>query len=216
MATKATTRRKGRAKKALSNLEHREILAEVPTKGYELVRLSRVKYKDNDYNFIDVRAFQRAMGSEDEDEAHPTTRGVQLREDLFADLVDLHFVPRRLLHPLVRQKAWAPFTRGEYDQAVFQAFRQVEIRVREASDLPADCIGTDLMRKAFDPKQGKLTVNSEPAGEKESLSHLFAGAIGRYKNPLSHREVPSEPREAIALLLLASYLLRLVDSRCGA
>ncbi len=48
----------------------------------------------------------------------------------------------------------------------------------------------------------------------EAMSHLFAGAIGLLKNPGSHRHVGiSEPTEAVELLCLASYPLRVVDMR---
>jgi Protein of unknown function (Hypoth_ymh) len=45
-------------------------------------------------------------------------------------------------------------------------------------------------------------------------NHLFAGAIGSYKNPHSHRTLNlSDPREAQEQVMLATYLLRIVDTR---
>jgi hypothetical protein len=39
--------------------------------------------------------------------------------------------------------------RGEYDVAVFQAMKAVEVYVREAGGFAASDLGTDLMRRAF-------------------------------------------------------------------
>lgn len=119
---------------------------------------------------------------------------------------------KHLLHPIIVQKSWSPFIRGEYETAVFQAFREVEIRVREASGFGPDDIGTDLMRKAFAIEKGPLRDKTLVKGERQALSDLFAGAIGRYKNPSSHRQVDLKVAETSELLMLASHLLRIVDS----
>ena len=50
--------------------------------------------------------------------------------------------------------------------------------------------------------------------EREAPAHLFAGAIGAVRNPVSHRGgVLTELREAQDQVMLASHLLRIVDAR---
>jgi hypothetical protein len=43
------------------------------------------------------------------------------------------------------------------------------------------------------------------------MANLFAGAIGLYKNPQSHRHVPTHPEDAAEVIVFASQLLRIVD-----
>jgi len=69
------------------------------------------------------------------------------------------------------------------------------------------------MRKAFHPETGPLADNDTLPAEREALMHLFAGAIGSYKNPHSHRRVKIEPKESVEMIVLASHLLAIVDSR---
>jgi hypothetical protein len=82
-----TKKSSSRSKTAKLKIERQEILKQVKTKSYEVVRLSRVKYIGNRYNFIDVRVFQRNMSDDRNVVYHPTQKGVQLREDLFRKLI---------------------------------------------------------------------------------------------------------------------------------
>lgn len=123
-------------------------------------------------------------------------------------------LPSKSLDPVFVRKVRPLFIRGDYEPAVFQAFKEVEVRVRETTSLPADVIGVSLVRRAFDAENGSLTDKSLPRAEREAMSHLFAGAIGLLKNPSSHRHVElSDPAEAAEVILFANYLLRIVESR---
>lgn len=124
-----------------------------------------------------------------------------------------NMLPRQLLHPVVAQKVWATFLRGDYDTAVFQAFKEVEVRVREAGGYNAQDLGTDLMRKAFNTDSGPLTDGNVVKSERQALSDLFAGAIGLYKNPHSHRHVIIDAEEAVEMIMLASHLCKIADAR---
>ena len=121
-------------------------------------------------------------------------------------------LPREILHSRISEDVWLNFMRGKYDLAVFEAMRAVEINVREASGI--EDLGVKLMRRAFHPESGPLADMSVEPGERQARMDLFAGAIGTYKNPVSHRHIPlSEPDEVIEQIILASHLLRIIDSR---
>jgi uncharacterized protein (TIGR02391 family) len=116
------------------------------------------------------------------------------------------------LHPLLDRDVKSHFMRGDYPTAAFEAMREVEIQVRKRAELDAADLGQDLMRKAFNPETGAFADPTRSKGENEAASHLFAGAIGLFKNPVSHRRVEyADPMSAADVLLLADLLLRELD-----
>ena len=124
-----------------------------------------------------------------------------------------NLLSKHQLHPIIAQKVWAPFLRGDYDTAVFQGFKEVEIAVREAVVDDDKCHGVDLMRKAFHVEKGNLTGLNQQKAEKQAISDLFAGAIGYYRNAFAHRNVNVTAEEAAEIIIFASHLLRIVESR---
>lgn len=117
------------------------------------------------------------------------------------------------LHPRLDGKVRPVFLLGDYEIAAFKAMKEVEVRVREIGAFPADLVGVKLMRKAFEPGKGPLSIQNLEAGEQQARSDLFAGVIGSFKNPTSHRAVVYEdPTEASEVVLVADLLMRVLDS----
>ncbi len=125
-------------------------------------------------------------------------------------------LPAQRLDPVLAEKVSHLFLRGDYDSAVFQAFKEVEVRVRKAAGMPNTSLGTQLMFDAFKLPDGPLCAVAQPKSEQEAMRNLFAGAVGLFKNPSSHRDVEIEAHEASELIQFANYLLRLVDSALAA
>lgn len=122
-------------------------------------------------------------------------------------------LPRTLLHPRIADSVFSQYIRGAYDAAVFAAFKEVEVAVREAGGYASTDIGVRLIGKAFDVESGPLTDEDAPGGERKAVRNLFSGALGLFKNPSSHRHVSFTPEHCIELCLFATYLLFEVDVR---
>jgi uncharacterized protein (TIGR02391 family) len=146
-----------------------------------------------------------------------TRRGEQLRTSTDYSLFKQGaLLAPRALDPVLAHKVVPLFLRGDYDIAIFQAYKEVEVRVRKAcaakgQPVADNLVGTYLMFKAFAVEDGPLTNKEVVVAEREAMRNLFAGAIGFFKNPVSHRDVKLAPLEASELIHFANYLLRIVD-----
>ncbi|MEW2439493.1 TIGR02391 family protein [Streptomyces caniferus] len=121
------------------------------------------------------------------------------------------------LHPQLEGTVRTTFNLGDYELACFGAMKAVEVAVRDASGLDNSLVGVKLMRAAFQPHQngkasGVLADAGAEGGEQEAASALFAGAMGAYKNPSSHRTIDfDDPIEAAEIIQFADLLLRQVE-----
>ena len=52
-------------------------------------------------------------------------------EEEFSGFAAATLLPKAIIHPSIAEKVWLAFVRGDFDVAVFQAMKQVEIAVRE-------------------------------------------------------------------------------------
>ena len=105
-------------------------------------------------------------------------------------------LPSEFLHPSLPERVYPAFLRGDYDNAVLAAFREVEIEVRSASSLPNEMLRF-LMREAFPSRQGILTDQKQVKSEREALSFLFAGLSARTERKQDHPRGRLDASEAV-------------------
>ena len=120
-------------------------------------------------------------------------------------------MPETYIHPLIVKASFRLLNSGDFDSAVLNAFKLIEIRIRRRIEASADEVGVSLIRRAFHPENGPLTDMSLPKAEREALSHYLAGAFGYYKNPCSHQDVDMDFLSAFERIVVASDLLKIVE-----
>jgi|GEM_PF-1421719 len=118
------------------------------------------------------------------------------------------------LHEGVRSAAAPLFHDGHHTPAVFQAFKAVEIRLRDLSGL--DLSGRDLAAKALGGEPPRIAVSRHGgrtgADEQEGLRFMFMGAFQGLRNPGGHELDTLDGQEAMEQLAVASLLMRWLDT----
>ena len=141
-----------------------------------------------------------------------TERGQRLSEEgnlsnVFAD----QRIPEDI-HEQLRESRTL-FRAGRIELGVFAAMRAVEVSLRDKSGSSNDLIGVALARRALHPEKGPLADDRLERGELQAIADLYAGALGAFKNPTSHRVVDYEdPARAADVIVLADLLLRMLDA----
>jgi len=112
------------------------------------------------------------------------------------------------------EKCVSLFNDGDYETAIFAAFKHVEERVRTTAEADASDVGVNLMTLALHPQNGKLVIpKCQQPAEQEGVYNLFKGAIQFFKNPSSHRSVDYEKRmETIKIIAFGDLLLEILSS----
>ena len=102
-----------------------------------------------------------------------TRRGRKIIEnDNFSAIKFEALLPSDNLDPVLLQKVKSLFIRGEYEMAIFAAFKEVEVRVRKKAGLSNSDVGVKLMRTAFGTGGGLFDATL-PAGESDAIRELF-------------------------------------------
>lgn len=161
--------------------------------------------------WLEREGFLAPQPGQQDDWSYVTRRGQKvLDNEDFSPYAKSSLFPTHI-DPVLLRNVKPLFTRGDYDTAVFRAFKEIEVRVRNKAGLSNGDYGIDLMRKAFGPG-GALEDSGAPQAERDRVRELFVGAIGTFKNPTSHREVSyTDPFEVIDIICMANQLLRIVD-----
>jgi uncharacterized protein (TIGR02391 family) len=138
----------------------------------------------------------------------------QLRYDRGAVTVQ-PLAARRLLqlHPRLVAVAERLFLDGHYQEAVFEAFKALEVRIQLQSGLTFS--GMQLMTKAF-ADNGPITLTSSDGSvghnEQDGFRFLYMGATVGIRNPRAHSTLPAMRAEtALDYLTLSSLLMRRLD-----
>ena len=117
------------------------------------------------------------------------------------------------LHPRVVEIAGRLYADGHLAQAVFEAMKGVEVRIREMSGV--DDSGTKLVGQAFGGSSPKLMLTKRAGrlgqDEHEGRRLMLMGASQGVRNLGAHELEGIDPASAIELLGLSSQFMRWLD-----
>lgn len=194
-----------------AKIEFQEVIGEANT-GYQPVKFSRVKYKASPTAHIDIRKFQRGFDDEGEEQFFPTKVGFRFPEREFRKVVEKYaLMPESYIHPVIVKKCFSLLKSGEFDSAVIQAFKAIEVITREKIGATSDIFGERLLKKAFNPDDGILTNHKLPKPERSALLNYITGAFSFYRNSSSHRDIELDFVAAFDRIAVASDLLKIIE-----
>lgn len=120
------------------------------------------------------------------------------------------------LHPLISAASGSQIASRHYDNAVFDAFKTIEDRVKNLSG--STLSGKPLMANVFNEQNPLLDITSDNSGasqkadEREGFKFLFMGAAQALRNTRGHGpNLQTAEQEAMEMLATASLLMRALD-----
>lgn len=109
---------------------------------------------------------------------------------------------------------------GSYEMAVLEAFKAVEVRLRQLCGRPTGLTAVPMAQQAFG--KCRLLRDSDPfvpEAEKDGVTALLSGAFAALRNVLGHRYVDygsaAEASEAVMLARLLMRILARAEERLG-
>ena len=125
-----------------------------------------------------------------------------------------HPFDERNIHPDISNVSIKLFNDGHYSQSTFEAFKLIELRVKDMSGLNDS--GYKLMMAAFLDSSPKIKLTSlkskSEIDEQNGFKFIFAGAMSAIRNPRGH-EINIDPIDmCLDHLSIASVLLRRLEN----
>ena len=119
------------------------------------------------------------------------------------------------IHPRILKASKKLFLNCHYPMAIFEAFKQVEIMVKEKSEIKGK-FGASLMQEAFSANSPILKVNDglkdSDEDEQKGFMMLFTGAQIGIRDPKGHDNIEQkDPKVAIQYIAFASLLCQMID-----
>lgn len=115
-----------------------------------------------------------------------------------------------VFHPRIKAASQSLFETTHYAEAIFEAFKTIEIIVKEKST-KSGIQGRRLMTDVFDERNPLLKLNDlrtdSDKDEQEGFKFLFMGAMIGIRNPKAHASIrQNDPIRALQYLSFADLL----------
>lgn len=118
-------------------------------------------------------------------------------------------------HPRIVKASKSQFRSGHYTDAIFRAFRCIEVLVKEKSGLRNE-FGPALMHKVFNENRPIIKLNKLEEDfeidEQAGFRFIYAGAMAGIRNPKAHAEIEQkDPYRTLEYISLASLLAKRLE-----